>query len=276
MSFNGDLYPTAGADVVMTTSGDMVKYESGARARLGIGSANQNLQVKSSLPSWETLSTAGSVLTTQGDILYENASGLARLGFGTSGDVLTTKGTGADPVWATAGGGQVETIANYETSAATENHTFTFSPTIDLDLYQYLYITVAGTTNHGGTVELLWNGLTSAYDYDFSDDDNGTWSFTEAASQVSAVICPATLNSSAKGIIARIWLIPTESNSPTEYYQVSGTLDINGEGRSLFHAFRAPSDINTLSDFTISVVNPSYTPMGFLPHTRMRISGCLK
>ena len=97
MSFNGDLYPTAGADVVMSTKGDLVRYDS-QRERYGIGSANQILQVKSGLPSWETLSTAGSILTTQGDILYENASGLARLGFGTSGDVLTTKGTGADPV----------------------------------------------------------------------------------------------------------------------------------------------------------------------------------
>jgi len=100
MSFNGDLYPTAGADVVMTTKGDMVDYNT-ARQRLGIGSANQILQVKSGLPSWETLSTAGSVLTTQGSILYENASGLAELGFGTTGDVLTTKGTGANPVWET-------------------------------------------------------------------------------------------------------------------------------------------------------------------------------
>ena len=122
MSFNGDLYPTAGADVVMTTKGDMVDYNT-ARQRLGIGSANQILQVKSGLPSWETLSTAGSVLTTQGDILYEGASGLARLGQSTDGFVLTTKGASADPVGAAAGGGQVETIANYETSAAPEKVT---------------------------------------------------------------------------------------------------------------------------------------------------------
>jgi hypothetical protein len=54
--------------------------------------------------AWKTLTTADSVLTTQGDILYENSSGLARLGFGTSGDVLTTKGTGANPVWETPSG----------------------------------------------------------------------------------------------------------------------------------------------------------------------------
>ena len=42
---------------------------------------------------------------TQGDVLYYGASGApARLGFGTSGDFLKTQGTGANPVWATAGG----------------------------------------------------------------------------------------------------------------------------------------------------------------------------
>jgi len=84
LGFNGDLYPTAGASVVMTTSGDMVKYQSGARARLGIGSANQILQVKSSLPSWETVDLADTVLTVAGDILFENATPeLARLPKGT-------------------------------------------------------------------------------------------------------------------------------------------------------------------------------------------------
>ena len=45
---------------------------------------------------------------TQGDILYYGASGAPTLlGFGTSGDFLKTQGTGANPVWATAGGGKV-------------------------------------------------------------------------------------------------------------------------------------------------------------------------
>lgn len=103
MSFSGDLYPTAGADVVMTTTGDLVRYNAGARQRLGIGSTNQALSVVGGLPAWKTLDLAESTLTTQGDILYEDASGLARLGFGTSGYFLTTNGTGANPTW-TAGG----------------------------------------------------------------------------------------------------------------------------------------------------------------------------
>jgi len=126
LGFNGDLYPTAGASVVMTTSGDMVKYQSGARARLGIGSANQILQVKSSLPSWETVDLADTVLTTQGDVLYENASGLARLGFGTTGDVLTTKGTGANPVWETPSGGATLTRHSVNVSTATSTTSLTY------------------------------------------------------------------------------------------------------------------------------------------------------
>jgi len=103
LSFNGDLYPTAGADVVMTTKGDMVDYDT-SRQRLGIGSANQILQVKSSLPSWETVDLADTVLTTAGDILYENNTPeLARLPKGSDTQVLTL--ASGLPTWATAGGG---------------------------------------------------------------------------------------------------------------------------------------------------------------------------
>jgi len=92
------------ADIVMTSKGDMVDFDT-ARQRFGIGSTGQVLTVASALPTWATLTTADSVLTTQGDVLYESGSGLARLGFGTTGDVLTTKGTGANPVWETPSSG---------------------------------------------------------------------------------------------------------------------------------------------------------------------------
>ena len=83
MSYNGDLYATSGADVVMSTKGDLVRFDS-ARERYGIGSANQILQVKSSLPSWQTVDLADTVLTTAGDVLIENATPeLARLAAGT-------------------------------------------------------------------------------------------------------------------------------------------------------------------------------------------------
>jgi len=51
MSFDGDLYPSAGASVVMTTKGDMVDYNT-ERQRLGIGTTGQVLAVQSNLPTW--------------------------------------------------------------------------------------------------------------------------------------------------------------------------------------------------------------------------------
>ena len=51
MSFDGDLYPTAGATSVMTTKGDVVRYDS-QRERYGIGSTGQVLTVVSGLPAW--------------------------------------------------------------------------------------------------------------------------------------------------------------------------------------------------------------------------------
>ena len=167
LGFNGDLYPTAGASVVMTTSGDMVKYESGARARLGIGSANQILQVKSSLPSWETVDLADTVLTTQGSILYENVSGLAELGFGTTGDVLTTKGTGANPVWETVSAGATITTqeispldAQTTTSGSTSvtDGSATLATRTDGTAMIVYYQSANSTTADQIVIELHYNG----------------------------------------------------------------------------------------------------------------------
>ena len=98
MGFNGDLYPTSGATSVLTTKGDIVRYNT-ERERYGIGSAGQVLQVASSLPTWSTINLADSVLTTQGDVLYEGASALARLGQSTNNYTLATKGSGQNPAW---------------------------------------------------------------------------------------------------------------------------------------------------------------------------------
>jgi len=123
MSFSGDLYPSAGATSVLTTKGDLVDFDT-IRQRLAIGSANQILQVKSNLPSWETVPLADTVLTTAGDVLYENATPeLARLGIASNGDVLTL--AGGLPSWATpsAGGATVTEVTDIALSAYTETST---------------------------------------------------------------------------------------------------------------------------------------------------------
>lgn len=67
---------------------------------------------------WNVMAEGGDVattLTTQGDILYRDASGLQRLGAGTSGEFLKTQGTGANPVWGSAGGG-LQSIQTFTSS----------------------------------------------------------------------------------------------------------------------------------------------------------------
>ena len=56
MSFNGDLYPTAGATSVLSTKGDIVRYDS-QRERYGIGTTGQVLAVSGNLPVWSDASS---------------------------------------------------------------------------------------------------------------------------------------------------------------------------------------------------------------------------
>ena len=130
---------------------------SGDRERLGIGSANQILQSDGTDPAWATLSTAASVLTTQGDILYESASGLARLGQSTDGHVLTTKGAGANPVWAAAGGLWTALGTDSSTSGKSSlSVAFTQTDIIKV----YAYIASASTTS--GDIIITLNADTSS------------------------------------------------------------------------------------------------------------------
>ena len=182
--FSGDLYPSAGATSVLTTKGDMVDYNT-ARQRFGIGSTGQVLTVAGALPTWATLTTADSVLTTQGDVLYESASGLARLGFGTSGDVLTTKGTGANPVWETvsAGGATVETAERSQTGSFTTTSTsavdvtsFTITKPSITDGKCFSFATFASYNDNSGVTNVFYlddNGSTVATAMTQEDAESG-------------------------------------------------------------------------------------------------------
>ena len=66
MSFDGDLYPEAGASKVITSQGDIVRGDaSGNRERLGIGSNLQQLQSNGTTLSWQTISAGGATITAQ-------------------------------------------------------------------------------------------------------------------------------------------------------------------------------------------------------------------
>jgi hypothetical protein len=187
LGFNGDLYPSAGASVVMTTSGDMVKYQSGARARLGIGSANQILQVKSSLPSWETVDLADTVLTTAGDVLYENATPeLARLAKGTQYNNLQMGS--ALPAWASSSTSILSASGDilYASGANTlaKLAKATDGDTLQLASGVPAWVTVAG----GATTTYTMEQLTS----DFT---------TSSATHVDITGLSITLGSSGKFIV---------------------------------------------------------------------------
>jgi len=195
MSFNGDLYPTAGADVVMTTKGDVVRFDS-ERERYGIGSTGQVMAVSSGLPAWTTISTADSVLTTQGDVLYEGAAGLARLGQSTDGFVLTTKGASANPVWAAAGGGKLELVENYTEASATGS-TKTFTVTEDPDDFSCLVLEFSISSSASLDLLLQINGSVGAGEYEWNGTliDGGSESLLNATGTASE-ICPSEILSS--------------------------------------------------------------------------------
>ena len=85
-----------------------------------------------------------STLTTQGDILIRNSSGLARLGYGTSGHFLKTQGSGADPVWAEAGGGILVSVQGETDAPSTTSSTNTSF----VDTGANVVITPASSSNH--------------------------------------------------------------------------------------------------------------------------------
>jgi len=165
LGYNGDLYPTAGADVVMTTSGDLVKFTT-ARARLPIGSANQILQVKSSLPSWQTVPLADTVLTTSGDILFENNTPeLARLPKGSDADVLTL--SSGLPSWSAPSSGGMGSLVNSTTLGSDANDiTTTFTAIPQSGISTIRCVANGDFSGTGGSLSLQVNGLTtSTYEY---------------------------------------------------------------------------------------------------------------
>jgi len=82
LGFNGDLYPTAGATSVMTSTGDLVRYDS-ERERYGIGSTGQVLTVTAGLPAWED---AGDLTH---NVAVQFACGDETTAIGSTGQVLS-------------------------------------------------------------------------------------------------------------------------------------------------------------------------------------------
>ena len=174
MSFDGNGYAEY-ASTVITSKGDIIRGNaSGKRERYGIGSSNQILQVSSGEPTWQTLSTAGSVLTTQGDILYHDAVGLQRLGQSTDGYVLTTKGSGANPVWAEVSTGKTFEKLGSVTHSSGSSMTWTPSSPYDQDDYEQFLIVTRGATTNSTRVYAEINSMGNNYHW-YQQESNGCY-----------------------------------------------------------------------------------------------------
>ena len=90
-------------DVVSANGNSYICIQAGTGQAVGNATAYWNI-----MSSAGTNGTDGtdltSTLTAQGDIVYRDGSGLAKLGAGTSGQALLTQGSGANPIWGSAGG----------------------------------------------------------------------------------------------------------------------------------------------------------------------------
>lgn len=114
----------------------------------------------------EVLDFVGSA--AQGDILYRGAATWTRLGAGTSGQVLQTKGAGANPQWSTNGGGGGATLAvltalNNEPPAASYAtlDTRNAHPVLDFDdsadeAAVFRGVLLRGYQGGGITVRIIW------------------------------------------------------------------------------------------------------------------------
>ena len=252
MGFNGDLYPTAGATSVMTTKGDMVDYNT-ARQRLGIGSANQILQVKSSLPSWETVDLADTVLTTAGDVLYENNTPeLARLPKGSDADVLTL--ASGLPSWsAPAGGGAWEQA--FQGSASGAN--ILDSGTITFKQYMKIFLSFDGfdlQSNTNYKIEALFNNDSSdGYDSRYMQNANSGTSLTQ--NNLDIFQAGGVMSESSKGCC--ITDMVNISGEP-KYGNSQGSWYVDGQSASYYNSSSVWWQFQLTDLITQVEVSPSF------------------
>ena len=90
-------------DVVSANGNSYICIQAGTGQAVGNATAYWNI-MSSAGTNGTNGTDVGTTITTQGDILYRDGSGLQRLGAGTSGQALLTQGTGANPIWGSAGG----------------------------------------------------------------------------------------------------------------------------------------------------------------------------
>ena len=196
------------------------------------GNATSNATYWTKLAAKGTDGTdVGTTITTQGDILYRDGSGLQRLGAGTSGYFLKTQGTGANPVWAEAGGTvekvtilQDSTRVNVSDSANTALKTYTFTKSKDASTSYILvegFFPIRGYSSDGCGIYFTCNSLASTY----TEDTNDSHAFTGISTSAGA-------NSSQTGLMVVRKVFNSDVYTGTDLGTGSHTLELGWKVRN--------------------------------------------
>ena len=132
------------------TPKDAVSYQNASY----ICTANTTGNLPTDTSYWNVMAAKGadgtdltSTLTTQGDLLYRDGSGLQRLAAGTSGQFLKTQGSGANPTWANAGGGQFQFVTRTAITSTVASVAFT---NLEANNYHKFVFQGIDSTDNGG------------------------------------------------------------------------------------------------------------------------------
>jgi len=150
-----------------------------------------------------------STLTTQGDIVYRDGSGLARLGYGTSGKVLTTKGSGQNPVWETASGGKVLQVVTAVYTGGSSHGGTSFNDT---------GLTVSITPSATSSKVLIITQQIGNF-YNSSQDRKGQVQLLRGSTQINLVQSQSKINFEGKTPLnfSMSYLDSPSTNSATTY-----------------------------------------------------------
>jgi len=147
----------------------------------------------------------------QGDVMYYNGTDWVRLGFGTDGHFLKTQGTGANPLWAAAGGGSLTLL---QTQVADDSADLTLTGLASA--YGSMLIVIsdlrfssnASMYMQVGTDSSLLSG-SSDYDYHISSPDKNSNSYYAINSSGDSKISfggTVVGNDTGEGFAATLWL----------------------------------------------------------------------
>ena len=115
---------------------------------------NATWKVASTVASFDDLTDVSVGSQAQGDVLYFNGTNWVSLPAGTSGYFLKTQGTGANPIWASAGGG-AELNPILQSSSYTPTYT---SPATEGSSQVSIWVATIDSNNQGVYAKIKKNG----------------------------------------------------------------------------------------------------------------------